>query len=114
MYSRDEDGQWVPLFNDVELKSIIRSSNLAGREVDIYIVNIEAEGDQGSLGSDSTYEDYEEDEDIETKSDGDVSGLVSEGEGGSVGAESRVRVDEGHGVDEESQGSGDEDVVQDN
>ncbi|KAL8523318.1 hypothetical protein ACS0TY_013334 [Phlomoides rotata] len=105
MYSRDEDGEWVPLFTDVELKSLIRSSNLAGREIDIYIVNIEAEGDQGSLGSDSTDEDYEKDEDTETESDGDVSGLVFEGEGGFVKGESRVRVDEGEL---------DEDVVQDN
>ncbi|KAL8465822.1 hypothetical protein ACS0TY_035074 [Phlomoides rotata] len=105
MYSRDEDGEWVPLFTDVELESIIRSCNLVGREVDIYIFNIEAEGDQGSLGSNSTDEDYEEDEDNDSESDGDLSGLVDEGQG--VDGESQ-------GVDGESQWSGDEDVVQDN
>ncbi|KAL8509814.1 hypothetical protein ACS0TY_016875 [Phlomoides rotata] len=52
----------------------------------------EDEGDQGSLGS----------------------RVRVKGQGGSVGAESKVRVDEGQGVDGESQGSGDEDVVQDN
>ncbi|KAL8540090.1 hypothetical protein ACS0TY_001614 [Phlomoides rotata] len=114
LYSCDKDGQYVPLFNDVNLRSIIKRSILGSKEVDIYIVNVESEDDTEDLESDSADSDHREDEDTESESDGEVSGLVSEG--GSIEGESGqgvdVRAEDGQRVDEDSEGSGEEDVNQ--
>ncbi|KAL8471743.1 hypothetical protein ACS0TY_029109 [Phlomoides rotata] len=45
LYTCEDDGSFVPLYDDVTLKSLIKSSIVAGKELDIYIVIVEV-GDE--------------------------------------------------------------------